>query len=423
MSVAAHAAVSEAAKQSHGRLVAWLAQQSGDLGAAQDAVSTAFEMALRRWPNSGVPQSPEAWLRTVAQRALWRAQRSIEPLELGLDDALLAPDNDSMVDTIPDLRLRLMLLCCHPALDPALHTALMLQCVLGARAEEIAAAMLLSPQTLSQRLVRAKHKIRAARLPMVEPQPADLPARLQPVLEAIYAAYGMAWDDHGAEHRICGLRDEAMWLASLVVQMAPASPEAIGLLALILFCESRRSARTGPQGEFIALAAQDCQRWDAALIGRAEKLLCQAAALRCPGPFQLEAAIQSAHCQRRATGQTPWAAIVTLYTLLLRHADSVGARVAQAVALREAQSPEAGLRALAAIDAHWVKTYQPWWVAQAELLFSAGRYGAARAALHRAIGLTTQPSLRTHLVQRLEVFDGAHAPHKSITLARRTICG
>jgi RNA polymerase sigma-70 factor (ECF subfamily) len=305
----AQRAAEQAAREAYGRLVALLAWQWRDLAAAEDALAEAFAAALTHWPTRGVPQSPEAWLLAVARRELLQRARHARVENDPAMQALLAVGEDTPAEppAFPDARLKLMFVCAHPSLPAAMHAPLMLQAVLGLQAAPIADAFLVTPSAMAQRLVRAKARIKSEGLRFEEPEPEELPERLAPVLEGIYAAYtigsstaGPLAGDEGAQ-----LRPEALFLARLVIALQPDSAEARGLLALVLFCEARRPAQFDAQGRFVPLLDQDPARWDSALIREAEDSLWQAARLRQPGAFQLEAAIHSAHCQRAATGSVP----------------------------------------------------------------------------------------------------------------------
>lgn len=401
----AYAAAAIAARTSFGRLVSWLAWQWRDIAAAEDALSEALLKALQRWPREGIPASPDAWLLTVAKRELLQAARHDK---VRFDPAVTALLEQQESDgrsageplelRIPDARLKLLFVCAHPAIDQKIRAALMLQTVLGLQAAEIAPAMLTSPAALAQRLVRAKQKIRDAGLRFEEPDAAELPGRLHDVLEAIYAAFGLGADAvDGAESRVTDLQQEAMFLCSLVVELMPREAEAKGLLALMLLVQARRKARFSAEGEFVPLALQDVTLWDRGAILRADQLLGQAANLRQPGPFQLEAAIQSAHCHRLFGGGTPWRGIAQLYAQMNRLYPTAGSLVAGAVALAEAGDLAQAMAQLTAMDEKLTVNFQPWWVAKAHLLTLQGRDEESRIALQTAIGLTTDVRLRRFL--------------------------
>jgi len=405
----AAAAAEAAARGSYGRLLAWLAWQWRDVAAAEDALSDAFAAALERWPRDGVPDAPDAWLLTAAKRRLLMAARRQRQAD---DPALtvLWPDEHAVTPDaapLPDARLRLLFVCAHPAIDPGLHSALMLQTVLGLDAARIASAFLVKPEAMTKRLVRAKAKIRDAGLRFEEPDPDEWPERLASVLEAIYGAYTLHWglaDDADAGE----LASEARFLAELVASQLPGEPEALGLVALLWLCEARRPAR---RAGYRPLHEQDPGDWDATLIEQANAALHEAATHRAPGPFQLEAAIQAAHTQGRIDGRVPWEGITRLHERLLEIAPTVGARIAHAVALaHELPDPRAGLRLLDAIEAERVAAHQPWWAARAHLLAMAGAHPEAALAYGRALALTVEPRLRAWLMERLRAGEsGAQA--------------
>ena len=392
MNDTAAAAAEAAARHSYGRLLAWLAWQWRDVAAAEDALAEAFAAALERWPIDGVPASPDAWLLTAARRRLLMAARRQRLADDPALTILWPGENEPAPDAppLPDTRLRLMFVCAHPAIAADVHSALMLQTVLGLDAACIASAFLVKPEAMTKRLVRAKAKIRATGLRFEEPEPPEWPERLASVLEAIYGAYTLHWGQ--ADDAVSGqLAAEATYLAELVAAHLPAEPEALGLVALLWLCEARRPAR---DEAFQPLHQQDPRRWDHALIARANDALMQAAAHRSAGPFQLEAAIQAAHVHGAIDGHVPWDGITRLYERLLVLASTVGARIAHAVAVAHARDAGAGLRLLDAIEAERVASHQPWWAARAHLLAMAGAHADAAAAYGRALALTVEPRLR-----------------------------
>ncbi|WP_225766155.1 RNA polymerase sigma factor [Inquilinus sp. Marseille-Q2685] len=395
-------AVERAARDSYGRLVTFLAARSRDIAAAEDALADAFRAALETWPRDGVPDRPEAWLLTAARRRLIDGARHVQVRVEAVPDLRIVAEEAAALaeaDRFPDERLTPLFVCAHPAIDPAIHTPLMLQTVLGLDAARIASAFLVSPAAMGQRLSRAKGKIRDAGIGFELPEAKELPPRLDAVLEAIYAAYGSGWDDiAGADPRRKGLAVEAIDLGRMLRPLLPAEPEVEGLLALMLYCEARRGARRGPAGEYIPLSEQDTARWSKPMMAEAERILAAAAQDRRFGRFQLEAAIQSVHAQRARTGRTDWEAIALLYEGLVRLAPTIGALVGQAAAVAEARGAAAGWALLNAIPAEAVASYQPYWALAAHLLRRLGQ--PAGTAYDRAIGLCEDPAMRAFLLRR-----------------------
>jgi RNA polymerase sigma-70 factor (ECF subfamily) len=403
-----------AARASYGRLVAYLAARSHDVAAAEDALADAFVAALQTWPRVGVPDNPDAWLFAAARRHLIDGARHAKVAATATPLLRIVQDGapETSADTaFADERLKLLFVCAHPAIDEASRTPLMLQTVLGLDAARIASAFLVAPTAMGQRLVRVKARIRELGIRFEIPEPGELPARLQSVLDAIYAAYGSGWDDiAGGDPRRQGLAEEAIWLGRLMARLLPGEPEAGGLLALMLHCEARRGARRAPTGRYVPLTRQDITRWSMPAIEEAERLLDRAARAKRPGRFQLEAAIQSAHARRAVTGRTDWDAIALLYEGLLRIAPTIGARVAHAAALAEARDASAGVAALETIAADTVATYQPYWALRAHLLRRLGRSAEAADAYTRAIGLSEDAAVREFLIGEASaagVADGA----------------
>jgi RNA polymerase sigma-70 factor (ECF subfamily) len=403
----ARATAEAVARRSYGKLVAFLAARTRDVAAAEDALSEAFAAALIDWPAGEIPANPEAWLMTVARRRMIdaaRRRRSGEDATAHL--TLMAEELEAAAETesdIPDERLALMFACAHPSIEPGIRAPLILQTILGFDAATIASAFLISPATMSQRLVRAKSKIRQAGVPFRVPERADLRERLGSVLEAIYAAFAEGWTDPaGTEARRRNLAEEGIWLGRLVASLMPSEPEALGLLALMLHAEARRGARRNAQGDYVPLAEQDPAAWSTPLIEEAEALLRRASTMGAIGRFQLEAAVQSAHVVRRRTGAADWAAIEQLYDALLAVTDSPVVAINRAIAVAETQGPEAGLAALDALaDDARLADYQPYWAARAGLLARAGQIDAADHAYQRAIGLEADPAVRRFLQQKL----------------------
>ncbi len=402
----ANSAAERAARQSYGKLVAFLAARTRDVAGAEDALSEAFAAALADWPKSGVPASPEAWLLAVARRKSIDAARRRATAAQASDHLVLIADEleaaAAAASDIPDERLRLMFACAHPAIDAAIRAPLILQTILGLDAATIGSAFLVAPATMSQRLVRAKAKIRLAGIPFRIPERSELAERLEAVLDAIYATFAEGWSDPaGTETRRRDLAEEGLWLGRLVVALLPEEPEALGLLALMLFAESRRAARRDAGGNYVPLAEQDVALWDRAAIDEAETLLYEASTKGRVGRYQIEAAIQSAHAIRRLAGTSDWAAIVQLYDGLLALTASPVVAINRAVALAQTEGARAALGALDALEQDpRLAEYQPYWAARAELLAQSGQAAAAAEAYDRAIGLEFDPAVRRFLQER-----------------------
>jgi predicted RNA polymerase sigma factor len=402
---AAHAA-GLAARDSYGRLLALLSASTSDIASAEDALADAFERALLTWPDQGVPGNPDAWLLTVARNRLrdhWKSAPVQRTLPLGDELAAVAYTDDLDVEAIPDRRLELMLVCAHPAIERGARTPLMLNTVLGFTAEQVGRAFAMPAPTMATRLVRAKKRIKAARIPFRIPDRSHLPARMTAVLEAVYGAYVIDWATTGPQAR--QLPSEALYLAEVLSTLVPDDPEAHGLAALVQLSASRAPARLDTRGRFVPLSEQDPALWDAQLIGAAHEHLRAAHARGQLGRFQLEAAIQAVHCARRQSGQTDWPALLTLHRLLHELAPSLGSGVALAAATAEVDGPAAGLATLDALlrDAgQQARYFQPARATRAHLLDQLGRTEEAAAAYQSAADLTHDRAERQYLQQRRE---------------------
>jgi predicted RNA polymerase sigma factor len=399
------------ARRSYGKLVAYLAARTGDVAAAEDALSEAFASALANWPKRGCPANPEAWLLTVARRKLIDAVRTSHA------DPIATEELDRMIgaapaeSAIPDERLAMIFTCAHPAIDASVRAPLILQVVLGLNAEAIAGAFLTSPAAMSKRLVRAKIKIREAAIPFRVPDRSELPARLETALDAVYAAYTEGWTDPVAtDASRRDLAEEALFLSRLLVELLPREPEALGLLALLLHTEARRPARRktvkwnetlDEHEEYVPLAEQNPDLWDANLVLEAESLIRRAGSFAMPGRYQLQAALQSAHVYRIRTGHANWAEVVALYDTLCAFTGSPVVAINRAVALAEVRGPATALQALdqLASDAR-LADYQPYWAARADLLARTGAHTEAHRAYEIAIGLERDSAVCRFLRRR-----------------------
>ena len=392
-----------AARASYGRLLALLASHSRDLAAAEDALSEAFVSALTVWPERGVPDNPDAWLMTAARNKMNNVYRHDEVRIAAREHiARQYADLSELPREFPDERLKLLFVCAHPAIDTAMRTPLMMQTVLGLDATRIASAFFTSPATMGQRLVRTKSKIRVAGIRFEIPDTDEMPERLTYVLDAIYAAFGQAWDAvPGCDDGTIDLTAEAISVARLLVQLIPHDPEVKGLLALMLYCEARRNARRSPDGAFVPLDEQDAALWSRDMITEAEGLLTDAAKAQTFGRYQTEAAIQSVHVQRPFFGSTNYQALRQLYALLVSRHPSLGAFIGYAGVMLKLENPAGALGILDGLPADRVSNHQAYWVMRAHILLALRRKNEARIASDRAIGLTKDAALRDYLMQSL----------------------
>ena len=395
-------AAENAARTSYGRLLAYLARAWRDVDAAEDALAEAFARALDMWPTKGVPANPDAWLMVTARNRLRDGARARKTSKQTTSSLLvLSPTETEDMPTIADKRLELMFVCGHPAIDAAARTPLMLQTVLGLTAERIASSFLVSPDTMGRRLSRAKARIKDTGIAFEVPGEDELGERMGNVLEAIYAAYGQGWDSTGSDDQTRkGLTGEAIWLARVLVELRPEDAEALGLLALMLFCESRSSARR-VDGRYVPLAEQDTALWNMPMAREAEDTLRTAGGLKQPGRFQLEAAIQSVLVQSHLTGADLRLPVWTLHGLLAQKAPTIGNLVGLAAATAEVHGPEEGLHELAQLPEAVTGDYQPFWALKAQLLQQLGADQHATAtAFSRAIGLTEDGAVRAYLIDK-----------------------
>jgi RNA polymerase sigma-70 factor (ECF subfamily) len=387
-------------REEYGRVVASLIRRFGDIDLAEDAAAEALLVAVERWPVDGVPPNPGGWLTTTAaRRGIDKIRRESHRDAKHQQAAMIAdPTPHQPTGAVEDDRLRLIFICCHPALAPEARVALTLRLLGGLTVPEIAAAFLVTETTMGQRITRAKKKIAAANIPYRVPDAEDLPARLSGVLAVLYLVFNEGYlATSGSSGMRTDLTAEAIRLCRVLRSLLPTEPEVAGLLALMLLTDARRTARFSASGELVPLTEQDRATWDAEQITEGLALVRECLAVNRPGVYQIQAAVNAVHTTARTSADTDWAQIAALYAQLLAISPSPVVALNRAVAISELDGPAVGL---AAVDQLALDTYHPWHVTRAELLRRLDRPADARAAYDAALALIDNPAEAAYLVRR-----------------------